>query len=118
ARGARKRRLCASWPARTPFSSATSCSRRRTPSRRATRRCWTSSGSPRSRPASDVSAELDARLRVEMARWESRGLRRDLDGQSGQHVDKAREFTSNDYLSLAGHPALVAAAREAIERFG
>lgn len=65
-----------------------------------------------------MSAELDARLRAEMASWESRGLRRDLDAQSERRADSAREFTSNDYLSFANHPKLVAAARAAIERHG
>jgi 8-amino-7-oxononanoate synthase len=65
-----------------------------------------------------VSAELDAWLRAEMSRWESRGLRRDLDAQSQRRVEKNREFTSNDYLSFADHPKLAAAAHDAIERFG
>jgi 8-amino-7-oxononanoate synthase len=65
-----------------------------------------------------VDARLDAALRAEMARWESRGLRRDLDAQSVQRVALENEFSSNDYLSLCTDERVEAAARDAIERFG
>lgn len=63
-----------------------------------------------------MSRRLDALLRTEMERWESRGLRRDLNARAS--VEREFEFTSNDYLSLAAHPTVVAAACEAIKRFG
>lgn len=65
-----------------------------------------------------MSAELDAILRDEMTRWESRGLRRSTERPAESTVPLEREFTSNDYLSLAHDPRLVEAARDAIERFG
>ncbi|MBL8857550.1 MAG: dethiobiotin synthase [Planctomycetes bacterium] len=63
-----------------------------------------------------MSRRLDALLRAEMERWESRGLRRDLNARPG--VERAFEFTSNDYLSLAADESVTNAAREAIARFG
>jgi len=65
-----------------------------------------------------VSAALDAILGAEMARWESRGLRRDLDAQSRASFERDREFTSNDYVSLSDDERVIAAARDALERFG
>jgi len=65
-----------------------------------------------------VSERLDAILRDEMSRWESRGLRRDLDLQAERVVERSREFTSNDYLSLSTNADVVEAARDALERFG
>lgn len=65
-----------------------------------------------------MSARLDALLRAEMERWESRGLRRDLDAQARVNVARECEFTSNDYLSLANDPRVIEAARAAIDRHG
>lgn len=66
------------------------------------------------------------------ARWaadEAAGLRaggrwrevRDVDGPGPEVVVEGRaavSFASNDYLGLARHPAVVAAAREALDRWG
>ncbi len=50
---------------------------------------------------------------------EPRGL--DAAGPCGRLVDEARpvvSFASNDYLGLANHPAVVAAAQDALDRWG
>jgi 8-amino-7-oxononanoate synthase len=65
-----------------------------------------------------LSARLDAALRAEMARWESRGLRRDLDAQVATSVARENELCSNDYLSLAQDPRIADAARAAIAKHG
>ncbi|MDZ4773663.1 MAG: dethiobiotin synthase [Planctomycetota bacterium] len=65
-----------------------------------------------------MSASLDASLRAEMARWESRGLRRTLDSGPATPIARELEFTSNDYLSLSTDARVVDAARAAIEQFG
>ncbi len=65
-----------------------------------------------------MSARLDAALRAEMARWESRGLRRDVDAQAALHVARENELSSNDYLSLAQDPRIAEAARAAIDEHG
>lgn len=61
--------------------------------------------------------DLDAILGAEMARWESRGLRRTLDTRPIP-IEREFEFTSNDYLSLANDPRIVAAAKAAIDSLG
>ncbi len=65
-----------------------------------------------------MSARLDAALRAEMARWESRGLRRNLDAQATTSVARENELCSNDYLSLARDPRIADAARAAIAKHG
>jgi 8-amino-7-oxononanoate synthase len=62
--------------------------------------------------------DLDAILGAEMARWESRGLRRTLTAGPARAIEPEFEFTSNDYLSLARDRRVVDAAREALERYG
>ncbi len=64
-------------------------------------------------------------LASELAELEARGLkrwRRVLESPQGARVQvdgrESLAFCSNDYLGLAGHPALVAAAREGAERYG
>jgi 8-amino-7-oxononanoate synthase len=64
-----------------------------------------------------MSGALDAILAAEMARWEASGLRRRLE-RAPFEFPREREFTSNDYLSLANHPAIASAAKRAIERYG
>ena len=59
-------------------------------------------------------ANLDAALGAEMERWEAAGLRREL----GAPTTGGADFTSNDYLGLASHPAVVEAARSAIGLYG
>ena len=66
-----------------------------------------------------------ARLADELAELEARGLtrrRRVLESPQGARVKvDGREFLafcSNDYLGLARHPALIAAARDGAERYG
>ena len=55
---------------------------------------------------------LDEALGRELSAWEARGLRRRLALPAG------RDFTTNDYLALSRDGRLVAAAREALERYG
>jgi len=68
---------------------------------------------------------LAADLRDGLADLEARGLKRQrrvLESPQGARVTvDGREYVaycSNDYLGLAAHPALVAAAREGAERYG
>lgn len=63
-------------------------------------------------PATD---SLDGALSLEMERWEAAGLRRrtEVEGSPG-----GVDFVSNDYLGLAHHPEVVAAARTALEEHG
>lgn len=58
---------------------------------------------------------LSEQLTLDMQAWQAAGLRRSLPSeQAAGGVD----FVSNDYLSLATHPALIAAARQALEEAG
>lgn len=61
------------------------------------------------------SSPLDIELEAELARLEAAGLRRDarLPGTM-----PGVDLGSNDYLGLARHPRVVAAARAALEEFG
>ncbi len=61
---------------------------------------------------------LAARLAAEMERWSAAGLRRELSPADFDLASGGADFTSNDYLGLARHPALIAAAHQALERFG
>lgn len=60
---------------------------------------------------------LDRALAAEVADWRRRGLGRSVE-DSGAAGGVAVDFTSNDYLGMAGHPAVCAAASEAAERHG
>lgn len=60
-----------------------------------------------------MSRSLDERLRAELDALEAAGLRRELSLLPGR-VD----FTSNDYLGLARHPELIAAAQVALKAHG
>ena len=73
----------------------------------------------------DLPQEPFGALAVELAALESAGLKRErrlLQSPQGPRVTvDGREylaFCSNDYLGLARHPALVAAARDGAERYG
>ena len=66
-------------------------------------------------PAEENS--LDRALAAEVADWRRRGLGRSVE-DSGAAGGVAVDFTSNDYLGMAGHLAVCAAASEAAERHG
>lgn len=59
---------------------------------------------------------IDRALLQELESWESAGLGRSLARR--EPVAREREFTSNDYLGLAGDPELIEAAREALSAYG
>ena len=63
-----------------------------------------------------MTTALEESLTAELARWESAGRRRHLPDEDG--VAPRADFVSNDYLGLAGHPEVVAAARDAVQEFG
>ncbi len=66
-------------------------------------------------PADEVPG-LQAALRAELVEWASAGLRRTL--SPSDPAARGRDFTSNDVLGLARHPAVVEAARAAIAEHG
>ncbi len=59
-----------------------------------------------------MKESIEAALRAELAAWAEAGLRRDLAPAAGT------DFTSSDYLGLAGDPRVVAAARAVLEEYG
>ena len=61
--------------------------------------------------------QLDAALEAELARWRAAGLERELPDLAGTTAPGI-DFTSNDYLDLARHPAVIEGARRALEAFG
>jgi 8-amino-7-oxononanoate synthase len=68
----------------------------------------------------EAGSALDADLALELARWRTAGLLREL-GELSELNDprnRAADFTTNDYLGLARHPAVVARARRALEEWG
>ncbi|MGA9852871.1 MAG: 8-amino-7-oxononanoate synthase [Gammaproteobacteria bacterium] len=74
---------------------------------------------------SHAAQRLDVLLRDDLERLKARSLyrlRRLVDGAHGAEivVDGARclNFSSNDYLGLAGHPALREAARRGLDQYG
>jgi 8-amino-7-oxononanoate synthase len=64
--------------------------------------------------AAEAHAALDAALADELQRWRAAGLLREL----GEPRPGAADFTTNDYLGLARHPAVVDRARRALEEWG
>src|SRR5688500_18872354 len=68
----------------------------------------------------EAGSALDADLALELARWRTAGLLREP-GELRELSDprnRAADFTTNDYLGLARHPAVVARARRALEEWG
>ena len=68
---------------------------------------------------------LDETLAEELGKLDAAGLRRELrrwDGAQGPWIEldgrRVASFSSNNYLGLAGHPALTRAAAAALERAG
>lgn len=73
----------------------------------------------------DAARRLDALLAPELAALKEKSLyrlRRLLEGPQGPEVTldgrRCLNFSSNDYLGLAAHPALKDAARRGLERYG
>jgi len=71
------------------------------------------------------AARLDALLRPQLAALKERSLhrlRRVLEGPQGPEITlegrRYLNFSSNDYLGLAAHPALAEAARRGLEEYG
>ena len=65
-----------------------------------------------------MSFRLDASLEAELASLAARGERRELEDSAASPCARGFDFASNDSLSLASHPAVIEAARDALARYG
>ena len=67
-------------------------------------------------PNRELTKGLDAALAGELERWRAAGLERVVPAPASPQA--AADFTSNDYLGLAQHPAVIERARLALEQWG
>ncbi|MDE2345858.1 MAG: aminotransferase class I/II-fold pyridoxal phosphate-dependent enzyme, partial [Gammaproteobacteria bacterium] len=74
---------------------------------------------------SNAAQRLDALLKPDLEALKARSLfrlRQLVDGPQGAEIQfdgrRCLNFSSNDYLGLAGHPALRAAVRQALDMYG
>src|SRR5215468_1109338 len=116
-------RRCASSPARTPSSTGSGCSPPATPTWRATARSLHGSGSLRSAMKREAPALEAALAQLEAAQLRRARVTVEHGALGGRTLtlEDGRElidFSSNDYLGFARHPALARAMAESAAQAG